>query len=329
MNRKWFLTSAFALLTATGIFWGCQKEEVINPDNDLFLKSTVIYTEGDCDTKCLDLEATELTAYEKTYSKDYTTTPPENVTVKIYNNATQIVYTITSTTRIKYLQIGNVVYHNTPQNDNSTANNPLILGPIGISLPTPWSSCEPLENTIIVRRNQQNPTGNTEKELVFNTSYSLIGICTSTTVEADFEEPVCIDETEVTITGTVESGGSFTGGFIRLQELINNEWVDINGAEADVTATNKVVIWSYIPDIAGSREFRAVYDGSGSNGYNNSESVPVVVQAENCNVCDDANFSYQTEDNLDIVFSYNHDEEAELSIEFTFPQVLNLPLTQD
>lgn len=45
--------------------------------------------------------------------------------------------------------------------------------------------------------------------------------------------------------------------------------------------------------------------------------------------CDDANFSYITEDNLNIVFSYNHSEEAELTIAFTFPQVINCELNSE
>ncbi len=46
-----------------------------------------------------------------------------------------------------------------------------------------------------------------------------------------------------------------------------------------------------------------------------------------CTDCDDASFLYKTENNnLDILFSYNHNEEMNLTIEFTFPQVLNSTL---
>lgn len=46
-----------------------------------------------------------------------------------------------------------------------------------------------------------------------------------------------------------------------------------------------------------------------------------------CDPCDDASFNYTTEDNQNIVFTYNHGEKvSNISIEFTFPQVENSTL---
>lgn len=56
----------------------------------------------------------------------------------------------------------------------------------------------------------------------------------------------------------------------------------------------------------------------------------ILVEVENCDVCDDASFGYETEDNLDIKFSYNHDEVVEnLTIQFTFTQVKDKALNED
>ncbi|WP_297336475.1 hypothetical protein [Algoriphagus sp.] len=63
------------------------------------------------------------------------------------------------------------------------------------------------------------------------------------------------------------------------------------------------------------------------------EEVPTPVSYalhEICSECDEALFSYQTEDNQNITFSYNHGEEVEsLTIAFTFPQVLDLELNEN
>ncbi|MFZ5431186.1 MAG: hypothetical protein ACOZDD_13200 [Bacteroidota bacterium] len=46
-----------------------------------------------------------------------------------------------------------------------------------------------------------------------------------------------------------------------------------------------------------------------------------------CAGCDEASFDYETSDNLNIIFTYNHGEEVEsVTISFTFPQVLNSEL---
>jgi len=46
--------------------------------------------------------------------------------------------------------------------------------------------------------------------------------------------------------------------------------------------------------------------------------------------CDEELLTYETQDNLNIVFSYNDDEKlTNAKVEFTFPQVLNLPLNGD
>lgn len=45
---------------------------------------------------------------------------------------------------------------------------------------------------------------------------------------------------------------------------------------------------------------------------------------------DEANFDYETADNQNIVFSYNHGSDVEsVTLAFTFPQVMNMILNED
>lgn len=49
-----------------------------------------------------------------------------------------------------------------------------------------------------------------------------------------------------------------------------------------------------------------------------------------CTDCDDADFSYETTDNQNIVFTYNHGDAVDnLTLSFTFPQVLNMELNEN
>ena len=78
----------------------------------------------------------------------------------------------------------------------------------------------------------------------------------------------------------------------------------------------------------GTYQMRYSVSGNKNEGGTDGQ-VDFEVNTVVCNSCDDANFSYETSNNLDIVFSYNHDEEAELTIQFTFPQVIDLELNDD
>lgn len=85
--------------------------------------------------------------------------------------------------------------------------------------------------------------------------------------------------------------------------------------------TEAQVCFNYTFDIAGDYELRYKI---GAGGF-----TDVLVTVLDCNPCDEAQFSYETEDNQHIIFTYNHGEEASsVTLVFTFPQVLNSDLNE-
>ncbi|MCK3684428.1 hypothetical protein [Maribellus sp. YY47] len=108
------------------------------------------------------------------------------------------------------------------------------------------------------------------------------------------------------------------GTNVQAQQYVNGDWIQVFQMNK---TTESPQLFYLTFDSAGKYPLRFKV---GSGGYSDPDTVVVT----NCD-CDDAGFSYTTEDNLDITFSYNHDEEAEVTIEFTFPQVQNQPLNAD
>ncbi|PZV86154.1 hypothetical protein CLV31_10249 [Algoriphagus aquaeductus] len=152
--------------------------------------------------------------------------------------------------------------------------------------------------------------------VIIPTSYNLIGICTETTLSAGTEAEICEGES-FTLTASVAADGNFTGGTI---EILNASNVVV--ADAAVTAENKSVTYSGPWTTAGSFSFSARYVPSNTNGYKASIGGPSVVEVKKCVVgCDAESFSYvATNQNLDIVFSYNYKEAALVTLTFTLPQ---------
>lgn len=103
------------------------------------------------------------------------------------------------------------------------------------------------------------------------------------------------------------------------------------------TAENGVFSGTLVNPEAGTYSFRADFAGNAGgckDGFDNLKFqdntvlAVVVVDEVYCSSCDDASFSVvATNDNLDLLFTY--DAAVELisaTVEFTFPQVMNLPL---
>lgn len=163
----------------------------------------------------------------------------------------------------------------------------------------------------------ENPDrkGNREKELTFNTSYKLVGICTATSIDFAPKTEICAGETAVTVTGSVTSGGNFTGGVIKLFQ----EGITDPVAVADVTTDTKSVTYTFTPEAAGDYVFHAEYDGTGSNGYNPSKSEDITVTALNCG-CDES-FTYVKNEDGTYTFTFIPAEDIEDALlVFTFPQ---------
>lgn len=80
MKRKMFLMSALALMVAGGIFWGCQKDDLVpNPQNGLMLKNGSV-----CDCVATFPSAPEVVYSNLTFG----------ITVTAYNDATTTYVTI-------------------------------------------------------------------------------------------------------------------------------------------------------------------------------------------------------------------------------------------
>jgi len=108
------------------------------------------------------------------------------------------------------------------------------------------------------------------------------------------------------------------GTNVQVQQLVDGEWIQVFQMSKTTDDPQKFYLTF---ETEGEYELRFKV---GSGGYSDQTLI-----VENCEMCDDASFSYQTENNLDIVFSYNHNEEAEITIVFTFPQIENLELNDE
>lgn len=109
------------------------------------------------------------------------------------------------------------------------------------------------------------------------------------------------------------------GTNLQVQQLIAGDWVQVYQISQS-TSVNTCFPLTFVT--AGTYQLRYKI---GSGGY-----TQVAVTVVNCTTCDDANFTYETADNQNIVFTYNHGEEvSNVTIEFTFPQVMNSQLNAD
>ena len=111
------------------------------------------------------------------------------------------------------------------------------------------------------------------------------------------------------------------------------DWIDLD----ESSPVDGVVTSSFIGLPIGEYTFRAQWQRTGSNAScsNTFENIQWQVASSNliveaCPECDEAAFDYETENKQDIAFTYNHGEEVEsLTLAFTFPQVLDLPLNDN
>lgn len=296
IKKSMFFTFA-ALFFAAAVLVSCQKEDLSALNADAELKSGQVgpgdtYTDNAWQNYCITCASPYL-------SKTVTGTYQNNdvVTVTIHNTSTHIVYTFSGVWA--------------SYNGGQTTN------PLSVALNANWAAGNTVTQSFTFQRTSGGG-GGAGNSVEVNTSYNLIGICTTTSISVDADDPVCVDETEVTVTGTVASCGSFAGGTIKIQEYISGNWTDVPGASESVTLTNKDVEYTYTPDAVGTRTFRAVFSGGG-NGYNASQSLGTDVEAVSCD-CDES-FSYV--ENEDGTYTFTFVPNADYtgaSLVFTFPQ---------
>jgi hypothetical protein len=297
MKKNSLFFTFVALFFAAAIFVSCQKEDFSALNADVDLKSTQVgsgdaYSDLAWENYCITCAGPYLSkAVTGTYQGGQT------VTVTIHNTSTHIVYSFSG--------------------EWSSYNSGQSANPLSVALDANWAAGNTIAQSFTFQRTPGGG-GGAGNTVVVNTFYNLIGICTTTSINVTADDPVCVDDTEVTVTGTVASCGSFTGGTIKIQEYIAGNWTDVSGASENVTLANKEVVYTYTPDAVGTRTFRAVYSGGG-NGYNASQSLGTDVEAVICE-CDES-FSYVDNGNGSYTFTFVPDADmtgAELV--FTFPQ---------
>lgn len=113
------------------------------------------------------------------------------------------------------------------------------------------------------------------------------------------------------------------GTNLQVQQLIAGEWVQVYQISQ---STLNPQCFPLTFATAGTFQLRYKIGSGGFLPNNNGMTVTAI----NCTTCDDANFTYETSDNQNIVFTYNHNEEvSNVTIEFTFPQVMISELNND
>jgi len=312
MKKQYSLFVFAALLIGGVLFHSCQKDEIQYKeklqegiDHAGYLLNTT--DGGDCNTDCIDLEADPVMYFPKTDQETVQWGGPQGtnntkvIDLEYYNTETHFIIRYKSTHSPANLVIDDedVLEYNGPE-DTWVAYE--------IELEDGWAACDPIHYD--VRVEGQGPPAD------FVLEYALIGICTTTEIDTDvdIDEPICAGD-EVVITGTVSAGGDFTGGIIYIQQVVDDEWEDV--AYAYVTEDNKEVEYTYTVE-TGTAEFRAYYNGVGSNGYNPSESEKIIIEGI---ICDDCElFCYVYEGNDVYTFTYIPAESMEGAyLEFTFP----------
>jgi len=150
-------------------------------------------------------------------------------------------------------------------------------------------------------------------------SYTLIGICTTTTI-SDGIVDLCEDAV-YTITADVSSFGAFTGGVLEIRDG-NDQMV----ASVNVTESVKTVSYDFSSGIAGDYTFTAHYVRSDPFRYQESESAPITVTVIECVVGCEATFIHDDSDALNrdsqpYNFTYKPSENmTNVLVEFTFAQ---------
>lgn len=315
MKKQITLSLFAAFLFVGGMFYSCSKE-VVNQDDEMTLKAAKIKamatisapTQADCQTACL---GTESTSFSKTYTMEYSSGPQGSATVVVTQYATEIVYSITSSTGsdLRKITIDGVDKYSS----NTPATEPFkITVPLGSN----WIGCETKAAVIEVRRQGDGTGGGSY--LKFDTSYNMISLCTSTSINVDNELPVCVGS-QASVTGTVTAGSNaINGGTIKIQEFVNGIWTSV--ASVNVTSGANAVTYSYTTS-ATSQTFRAIFDGINSNGKQ-SESLEAEVTTNDCVTICEENFSYVTTDNKNVVFTYISPVAlTNAVVKFTCPQI--------
>lgn len=167
--KKLFLLSALVLVVASGLFIGCQKNEVVNPEEGLRLKSgAIVGDQADCNEVCIDLSLKTPLYYEKSYQETVSWGGNNNdkftkvVDLVVYNTDTHFIIKFKSTHSPQNLYIDGILTLEYNGAVNTWVEH-------SIALEEGWQACDPTEYAIVL--SGQGP------EAAFEVSYNLIGLC--------------------------------------------------------------------------------------------------------------------------------------------------------
>jgi len=319
----------------------CQKDQSPSPltsDQDvLLLKSD--YTDVDCDLACLQAGPFEQTT--TSFIRQWVPVPGfpgyyknnRYIIVTAWHDANYFyiktdvfgyqynrekingVWTLTGPTYINYpfetvviTLNGNVDNYSMDDPSSTDVKETAETFTQAYALPAGWANCDGMIYSVKILGGGQ-PVWLGRSDQPADLTYSLIGFCTSTTLNVSPFNTVS-PGTEVTLTASVTSTGLFTGGYIKIQEFNGSEYTDL--AAASVTTENQMVSFAFTPQENGTHTFIARYDGFGSNGYKQSESEVVILtvagtqtglvgQAISCGTNREANYLFNFQGNLDDV----------------------------
>lgn len=235
----------------------------------------------------------------------------EKVEVRTYNTLTHVVYQFTSTTTISSIASSGM----TTVTPNSTSHT------LSFPLTGTWKACDVRARSFTVTRQTSGQGQGGGVSVNLNTSYNLVGVCTTTSIEASPAGEVC-EGNSYTVTATVASSGNFTGGTITIKDGQGNPL-----KSEPVTTTNKTVSITVANATIGSYSYTAEYNGAGTQGYNNSSASPITVNVIKCTTGCEESFTHDddsnapTRDSQPYTFTYKPSQDmTNVLVEFTFAQ---------
>lgn len=289
------------LFVAAAVMVSCQKEEVVSFETGLMLKSTPC---------CV---ATITPVIVDVFGGGNPVTKIGEI--KIWNDADKIYLTVGTFDFDKVKIVGPLAY-NAAEPSNPTYNEAAKLI---ASNSTTASKDYAIPAFCTEYRWWVKIEGKAGGTASYPINYTAKELSTITTIIEAPTEDVCVGD-EVVIKAKVTANGTITNGTLKIMD-----GTTVLKSEAVTALVDNTLTFSSTELAAGTYSITAEYVPD--YGFCSSVADAVTVTVVDCTDCDEASFDYETSDNLNIIFTYNHGEEVEsVTISFTFPQVLNSEL---
>ena len=201
MKKKLFLLSALALMFAGGIFWSCQKDDVLQVADGVMLKSATSNYPESCNDVCIDLSLETVIYYKKSGSFNGI----------IGSNSKTIGYTVYNTEDNFVVELS---YSRTPASSSSTSTIKVTVDgeeksttiangasdKLEFPLDSDWAGCDEVEWSL-------EETEYDGGQIAGGGTYDLIGVCGDCENELTTELTICEGEKTLTVTFRAEEAG--------------------------------------------------------------------------------------------------------------------------